>query len=170
MVANYTVDKNKQFQKALNEAQKAVGDLTIPLTLIAKDWFKGNRAIFSLKGPGKYPDLMPKTKAAKKKHVGFVYPILEATGRLSASLTQPTNENAVNQIVNRTQLFLGTRLHYANYLQYGTKHMKPRPMVFIGPESKEFSDVKDIVQRQTIWTKILQDYVVQVSKVSGVGE
>lgn len=164
----YVVDADKRFRLAIERAKQETADLRIPLTLIAKDWFKTNRAIFSLKGPGRYADLSPKYKIQKARRTGFVYPILESTGKLSASITQPTDSNAVNEIINKAALIVGTKVEYAAHLQFGTKRMPARPFVFYGPESKEFGTDKTFATRTTQWLNIINDFIL--GKLGVVGE
>lgn len=140
---NFTVvvDPGKKFQKAIDDALEKTGDLTIPFTEIAKEWFQGNKAIFSLKGHGKWDDLSDKYKKRKKSELNFVYPMFRAkSGKLEESLVNPKGDGSVNQIINKTTLILGTSVKsrsgkpYPIYLQAGTKHMPARPFVLIGAE------------------------------------
>jgi phage gpG-like protein len=164
---SYVVDPDRRFQEAIKRAKLVTQDLTIPLSLISKDWFKTNRVIFNLKGPGRYADLKEKTKQQKQKRTGFVYPILEATGRLSASITQPTDGSAISEIINKSSLVLGTKVPYAGYLQFGTKNMPARPMVFFGPESREWGTDKTFQIRTTQWLNILNSYILEKLGASG---
>lgn len=165
---SYVVDPENKFKEAIKRAKLETSDLRIPLTLIAKDWFNTNRTIFNLKGPGRYRDLKPNTKAQKKRKFGFVYPILEASGKLSASVTQPTNANAVNEIINKAMLVVGTSVPYAGFLQFGTKNMPSRPFVFFGPESREWGSDKTFAVRPTQWLNIINSFILE--KLGAVGE
>lgn len=172
------VDPKGEFRRLLNEAEKQVADLTIPLKEIARRWFKGNRAIYSLKGPGKYKDLSVRPmfpfweaegsplrrlfsggyKEYKEAKFGFVYPILKATGRLEKSITDPASEESIHAIIDKKILYLGSKVPYAEFLQTGTKKMPSRPYVLIGPEQvgpDEFN------QRYEIFGNILRDFIAQ---------
>lgn len=164
---SFVVDPDKRLRSALARALEETEDLRVPLTLIAKDWFKTNRVIFQLKGPGRYVDLKPRTKAQKRRKFGFIYPILEASGKLSASITQPTNPNAVNEIINKRTLVMGTKVPYAGYLQYGTSNMPARPFVFFGPESREWGSESTFAVRQTQWLNMINSYILE--KMGAVG-
>lgn len=165
---SYVVDPEQRFIKALERAKRETQDLRVPLTMISKDWFKTNRTIFQLKSPGKYVDLKESTKKQKKAKYGFIYPILKATGRLEASITQPTGVDSINEIINKAALILGTKVPYAGFLQFGTRNMPSRPMVFFGPESKEWGTDKSFKIRPTQWLNILNSYIL--AKMGGVGE
>lgn len=164
----YEVDPNKRLQTSIDEAIKEIGDLTIPYKLMARQWFKGNLSIFDpgRAGPGKYVDLSPKYKKAKQKNLGFVYPILLASGRLRDSVTNPTDKYAVNYIVNRKYLFLGSsavtkkNAPYAIYMQKGsTKRNYPaRPFVLIGAEQVADSSQNE---RLEAWITTINDFVIK---------
>lgn len=149
-------------QRALNKASKQVSDLTIPFTLIAKSWFKSNKAIYALKGPGKFADLTELYKKTKQRKLGFTYPILRgATRSLEKSITEPTDGQSVNMIVNKKTLILGTKVEYGPFLHFGTVKMKARPFVLIGAEQ---TGPPEFNKRLEAWIKILEDFVVQTTR------
>jgi phage gpG-like protein len=162
-ITSYSVDPDKQFQEAIKDARKQVNDLTIPFTLMTKSWFKSNRAIFSLKGPGKYVDLSERYKPQKEKAVGFIYPILKRHGALEASLTVAGDSNAISYIINKNTLVLGTKVPYAARHQFG-EGVPKRPFMFIGAEQ---TAPEEINRRRDAWIAILTDYVMQVSQGFG---
>lgn len=163
-MVNYQVDPDKKFQAAITAALKEVSDLTIPYTLITKSWFKGNRAIFALKGPGKYVDLTPGYKKQKKKAVGFVYPILRRSGALERSITEPGDPASISLIINKTTLILGTKVPYGKYHQFGTKRLPKRPFILVGAEQVSPPDLN---RRREAWLQIISDYVMQASRKFG---
>lgn len=165
MVTKYVVDPDRRFQEAIQEALTRVRDLSLPLTLIAKDWFQANKAIFTLKGPGKYVDLSERYKERKQKQVGFVYPILKRSGLLEKSVTEPGNSNSINLILNKNTLVLGTKVKYAPYHQLGTKFLPIRPILFTGGEQAAPSEV---YRRSQIWVMQLAKYALDSSQ--GVGK
>lgn len=164
MELQYAFDKDSSFQRKLQQVFKATGDLTIPLTLMAREWYRGNRSIFALKGPGRYTDLDPDYKKDKQNDVGFVYPILKRSGRLSWSITIPYNSDAINYIVNKNTLVLGTRVPYAVYHQSNQprKKMPYRPFLFVGVEQIAPHDIQQ--NRLKNWLKILDNYFTQKMK------
>jgi phage gpG-like protein len=165
---SYDIDADKKFQSALVRAKAVTSDLTIPLTLISKDFYKSQKAIFMLKGPGQYPDLQddpPPGRSTKREKVrlGFsVYPILKRTGRLEGSTTIPTHPDAVNQIINRRTLIIGSKVPYGVYHQSDKPRKTKLPMrkfLFIGPESTfATSDQQGRVGR---WLNILNSYILK---------
>lgn len=157
---SYEVDNDKKFQKALAEAGKRVANLTTPLNLIANDFYKSERAIFQLKSAGQYPDLADRTKQFKIGLLGTPYPILRLTGKLEASLTKRGDANAVNDILGKKTLVIGTLVDYGVYHQSD----KPRSVIplrkflFIGPEAPKFA-TSEQMGRLERWMSILSDYV-----------
>lgn len=161
----YEVDPDKKFQNAFKKAAKKVEDLTIPLTLITKMWYQGNKSIFELKGPGKYEDYAPDSKyrAQKIKKIGQLYPMLLLTGKLRTSITDASGAGAFNQIVNKKSLFLGVDkadIPYAGVHQYGYKTTPKRPFLLTGVEQVATDRQKVSIG---LYLKILNDYVRQVT-------
>lgn len=169
------VDVNGEIKDALKRAKDLSLNLTLPFTLISKSWFKANRSIFALKSPGKYPDYggfnpgaiaygqTTRREAAKKSKLakwGFVYPMMRASGNLEASLTDPTHPESINVIVNKTALYLGTRVDYAPYHQSSAARTKMpfRPVVFIGAEQIAPTELRN---ESTRWVNIIDDYIQQ---------
>lgn len=158
MVVKFQVDPDKAFQKEIEATLREVDDLTVPYTLMIQSWFKSNRAIFSLKGPGKYTDISQAYKTRKQKEVGFVYPILKRSGALAESITNPSDSNSIAKIINKRTLILGSSIFYGPFHQYGTKHMPARPWVLLGAEQ---TAPEEINQRREAWMAILRNWVMQ---------
>lgn len=139
-----------------------MGDLTVPLKLIAQSWFRSNRAIFTLKGPGKYADLSPAYKAFKARHLGTAYPIMRLSGQVEQSITDPTDPNSISYILNKNHLVLGTSIEYANINAKGSKknNLPARPVVLFGNESVAPGPLNARVEA---WKKMLLSYVGDVS-------
>jgi len=161
MELQYAFDPDNEFVKKLEKAFEATQDLTIPLTLMAREWFKSNRSIFKLKGPGRYKDLSPKYKAFKESVIGQVYPILKFSGALEDSITNPKDPSAINFIINKNTLILGTKVPYAIYHQSNEPRSKMpyRPFLFVGVEQIAPQDIQQ--NRLKNWIKILDSYVSQ---------
>lgn len=165
---SYSIDNDNAFQNALDRALRTTKDLSIPLTQISKDFYRGQRAIFTLKGPGQYPDLAPSTKNAKFRDFGFRYPILKRTGKLAKSMTDPKDQNAINIISNKRSLFLGTQVEYGIYHQSDRPRNKIplRKFIFIGPEAPRFAKGRT-AGRVTRWNNILNSFVLNTMKKQG---
>lgn len=136
------------FLASVREAQRTVGDLTIPLTEIGQDWMRTNQTIFTLSGPGPWKDLSggragrnAKTgryqspnsgyKAQKLKKWGFIYPILKASGALERSITQPGDPNSLFEIINGETLILGTKVTSPGGVNYAAILNEARPFMNI---------------------------------------
>jgi phage gpG-like protein len=182
---SYVVDNDKRFRKALDRVSFDIKDLRIPLTLIAKDFYRSERAIFQLQGPGQYPDLSKKPffawwetgklktrylggyKSYKQAKWGFAYPILKRTGRLADSVTNPSSPDAINRIENQNSLLIGTLVPYGIYHQSDrTRSRIPlRKFLFIGPESRfATNDQKGRLER---WVGILEGFYAEKLKSIG---
>ena len=164
-----TVDPQKRFHNAITKATKELDDLRVPLSLISRSWFKGNKAIFSLAGEGKYEKLSGKYRKWKIAKLGGIK-ILRRSGSLEKSLTSPSDAYSVNNIANNKVLTVGTKVlspsgrPYAIYLQNGTKFMPARPPVLIGPEQVAPASMR---KQMDNWARILEQYVLQKSKQFG---
>lgn len=166
-MVEYLVDPDGRFKQAVISASQAVGDLTVPFQQITKSWYQGNKAIFSLKGPGQYQDLSPDYKKQKQKNYGFIYPILRAGGTLEDSITNASSEKTISRIINKNILELGTSVDYGVYHQSLEPRNKIpfRPFLFIGAEQQAPSQLQT---RRDAWIAILGSWVDQVLAQKGV--
>ena len=167
-MAQYTIDDSGKFESALKDALLKSGDLTIPFNSMTREWFKANRAQFSLKGPGQYTDLKKKTKKQKAAAGFSVYPILVRNGKLKRSMIVPGDTGSVANIVNKKFLFLGTKVKskkghsYPASLHYGTKTGMPkRPVVFAKGEGAAPQQIK---KRNKLWIESIKKYEMDISK------
>ncbi len=156
---SYEIENDKAFNAKLKKLAKKSSDLTIPLTLISKDFYKSEKSIFLLKGPGQYKDLKDIYKKRKQKAVGFIYPILKRSGALERSVTSPSDKSSINQIVNKNTLIIGTKVPYGVFHQSDAprKTLPLRKFLFIGPEAIRFgtSATKGRLER---WIGILDGF------------
>ena len=174
---SYIVDNDKKFREALLKMGKATDDFRIPLTLIGRDFYKSERIIFQLNGPGLYQDLAPAagkdgnptttSDYADEKwlELGFAYPILKgATGRLSASLLSSSAPDAVYELSNKT-LIIGTDVEYAIYHQSdrkGRKRLPQRKFLFITGGEEEVSQDSRITGRLERWLMMIENHTEQI--------
>ena len=56
---DWTIENNIAFQKKLDELGEATNDFRIPLKLVASDFYRSNRKLFTLQSAGLYQDLSP---------------------------------------------------------------------------------------------------------------
>ena len=187
------VDPGKALSSFLKKAAEQVQDLRLPLNLIAQQWFKSNLAIFDLSGPGKYPPFKNSISAKsrgmalsgmrkgthyditkspyqiqKLKEVGFDYPLLKKYGALESSITNPTDPNAVNYLINKVSMALGTTVPYAIYHQSKDPRtvMPYRPMILFGNEQVAPGALSGRVAQ---WKSLIENYVKRVSGVPNNG-
>jgi len=169
---SYSVDNDRAFSKAVRRAAREVGDLRLPLTLITQDFYKSNKAIWKLKGPGQYPDLAQSTKDRKEAAGKPIYPILQFTGRLRDSMTKASHSDALHQIINRRTLILGTKVDYGKFHQSDIlprTRLPQRKFLFLGPESSRGVPIKADKDKEgrgrlERWTSILGAHVAAVTK------
>lgn len=170
---SYQVDAQKRFERAVRSAHAAVGSLKTPLTLIANDFYKSQKAIFQLKGPGQYPDIKEATKAAKKRNKVPEYPILmgintkgHSRGTLARSTLSKNDENAIFNL-EETKVTIGTKVFYGRFHQFGTGTIPMRKFLFVGPEAAINAADPILSGRLERWTGILSQYVIAKLKLVG---
>lgn len=154
LVGSYSIENDRQFAAEIEKSVKLVGDLRVAFGLIGRDWFKSNRAQFSLKGSGQYTPLRERYAQEKRRAVGNK-PILVRSGRLRDSVT---NFGSADSVINITQtaMILGTRVPHGIYHQSD----KPRRVIplrkflFIGPEAPRTAP-SQITGRLERWMGIL---------------
>jgi len=156
---SYSVKNDREFKSTVRKALAQVGDLRVPFQSIQRDFYKSEKAIFSLKGPGQYPDLAPSTKNEKFRDFGFRYPILKRTGRLERSVTSANSPDSISFVGKKT-LIIGTSVPYGIFHQSDEprKKIPLRKFLFIGPEAKKFATSQQ-VGRARRWTRIIDEYV-----------
>lgn len=182
---SYKVENDRRLQAAIDNAFFKIRDLRVPFRAILRDFYQSRKAIFRLKGPGKYPPFKgPKVADTwknpgkpdqrtrdgnltayenfKLKSVGFTYPLLRFSGRLQGSITTPSHPDA-EQIVTKESLTIITKVPYANYHQQdnpnlGNRVIPTRKFFFIGGES---SATDRQLER---YIKIINDHVEKVAK------
>lgn len=169
---SYSVDNDNSFKGAIQKALDQVGDLRIPFTLIAADFYRSQAAIWKLSGPGQYPDLSDAYKKRKQKKVGFIYPILKLNGFLEVAASVQNGPGNITQIT-KTSLIMGVdgkAVPYAIYHQSDgpRKHLPQRKFLFIGPESIKFANSEQ-QGRSERWLGIMNEFLVQTMKKSGLG-
>jgi len=165
-----------EFDRKISAALKAVKSLFPEFTVIANMWYKDNRQIFDLKSAGQYEDYKPGKKGRpspymiyKRKHAKGLnnnfYPLLKFSGKLAASITNPSAPGAVRSIT-ATSLVLGTQIPYAIYHQLGTKNMPARPPI-INKKSAEHGQSHIFESRLASYMRVIAESVAKrVGEVS----
>lgn len=168
---SYSVENDKKFFKALDETIAQVEDLRVPLKLITKDFYKSEKAIFKLKSSGEYPDFKNGGKDSpyakwKQKKFGFTYPLLKRTGKLERSVTNPTDLNAINYLVGKQLLVIGSKVDYLVFHQSDAPRSKIplRKVLFVGPESIKWARDGEITGRLSRWLDILREHTLSIAE------
>lgn len=176
MIRSYIVDNDEVFKRQLELLAKYTSDFRIPFYLIANDFYKSNRKLFTLASKGLYQDLAPAEgidgnptttsdyKKRKQRQVGFVYPILFKTGKLAASILD-RNAPGADFFINEETLIMGTEVSYAKYHQSDEKprtRIPQRKIVFIDGGPAEKARDADIAGRRERWGNIIIDHVLQL--------
>lgn len=196
VTASYSPENDARFRAMLANASQVSQDLRVPFGLISRDFYRSEKAIFQLKGPGQFPPFqqgglgrhsrvqyaqdgvgvkrlapgkeydLSKTPYQKRKlkKFGFDYPLLVATGKLAASMTNPNAAGSVNIITNLS-LVIGTTVAYGIYHQSDDPRRKIplRKFVFIGPEAQRFA-TSDQMGRLERWMNYLNDHILRQLK------
>jgi hypothetical protein len=176
MVMQKTIPSNlldPEFQRIFKETADRVKYMKPALMSIRDDWYRENRTLFKLRGPGKFTDLKDSTKrqkiraAADGKITGLTrppYPILLArNGRIQSGLTDKASQYTVNEVTD-TSLTVGIKGEdYFLYQQKGTTRMARHPFIF---KSRADGDDQWTNQRDR-WVKILLGY--QARRLAAMG-
>jgi len=163
------VADDSQVLDALNKLLKEGGDGRPAFKSISSDWYKWNRRLFRLKGPGKYEDLTEGYKKAKKKALGTrtPYPILRGKyRRIESGLTEQGSEYNVHEM-NKTSLVMGVQnAEEAVYNQLGTIKMPARIFVFNSKHGGQ-----EFQLQMTRWKQIYQDTLGRrINRIKGKGK
>jgi hypothetical protein len=129
--SGYTVKmEDAQVQRAFRALLAESGDARPCFRSIESDWYKTNKMIFTLKGPGQYADLSAGYKKAKMRFMGTQtpYPILRAkTGSIEAGLTDKGSPYTVREMTRKT-LTLG--IQGKNYFPFQQAGSHKHPFIF----------------------------------------
>ena len=169
---SYVVKNDKRIEDALMRARGIVTDLRPAFLLIKRDFQKSNRAIFSLKGPGKYPDFKGKkgkdgmTNYQRRKEritkLPKGYPLLKFSGALEESLTSDGDGSVT--VIERQYAQFGSTISYLKYHQAETPGRGIIPIrkpLFIGPESTTYASNKELTGRAERWLNIINTYTLR---------
>jgi phage gpG-like protein len=150
---SFSIENDTEFKNHLENALDQVQDLRFAFGEISRDFFKSNKAVFTLKNGGQYPPLSREYEERKRKILGRIEPILVFSGRLRDSLTGNPNSDSIVRI-GKASLILGTSVSYGYYHQADA----PRSKI---PQRK-FLFIDDA--RKTRWMRIIDDEVARKLK------
>lgn len=173
MVADFdfVIENEKAFKASLDRLGAVTSDFRIPFMIIASDFYRSQRKLFKLAGPGLYDRLGGKNasstkskKAEKQKErtVGFAYPVLVGkTQNLSRSTL--TNSHRFSHFkLTKRELEIGTKIPYGKFHQFGTKHIPIRKFIFIDGGPADRSKDSSISGRRERWINIVEDHITQL--------
>lgn len=174
----------------INKFGKEISDLRPPLIQIAREFYKSNKFIFKLQGPGKYTDFVgPKIAQTWKdpgrpwmrKRDGSMtayqwdktqekwpgvnskgYPLLRASGALERSITQDGDPNSV-KVLTKKSLVIGTQVEYGVHHQYGAPkaNLPMRKFLFIDASTTESTNPA-LSRRSEAWIKAIETYMNRI--------
>lgn len=145
-----SISGDVQFDRAFNRVEEQISDFRPLWPSVIKEFYSITSAQFESEGTagasGKFAPLKP--AYAKFKEVHFPgMPILQATGHLFASMTDPEASDAILR-PEKDQLTIGTKTPYAIHHQRGTPKMKARKIVSLSEDSKR--RIQKAIQRPLV--------------------
>lgn len=155
LIQSYSIENDKEFRAAIEEAARKVGNLRFAFQEISRDWFKSNTTIFKLKGSGLYPPLSDEyAKRKAKTHPGA--PIMVRSKRLKNSISGQPNKDSIVKI-GKAAMILGTKVPYGEYHQSDKprSRLPLRKFLFIGAEAPRTAPSR-ITGRQERFLKIIE--------------
>jgi len=161
-VFDWEIENKEAFDRGLERLGRTTSDFRIPLTLIGNDFYKSQKQLFQLKGPGLYKDLADSTKKQKAPNV---YPILVGkTGDLAASTLSKSHKFSL-YFLGKQELLIGTTVPYGKFHQSDKQRTKipQRKFIFITGGAGDKSADSGINGRKERWLNIMNDHVLQVT-------
>lgn len=173
---DWEIENVEAFKRALDKLGEVSSDFRIPFRLIASDFYRSNRKLFTLQGAGLYQDLSPARgqdgnpsttsnyKEQKLKNLGFAYPILVGrTRNLSNSILSKSHRYS-KFFLGRKSMEMGTTVPYGKYHQAGGNRRKipQRKFVFIDGGPADKSSDSNIAGRRERWMNIIEDHIKQL--------
>lgn len=179
---DWQIENQIEFTDALRRLAERVGDLRPIFRPIANDFYKGQRIIFGLKGPGKYQDLAPATgkagnptttsnyKRRKLNLVGRLYPILDLSGELKDSVLSRNDPKAVFEM-EKLSLVIGTEVEHGIYHQSDEPRrvIPQRKFIFIDGGPRDQSRSSFVAGRRERWLNSINDYLSRVVRGRALG-
>jgi len=157
----FAIENEALFQRQLERLGELTSDFRIPLNLIANDFYRSQRKIFTLRSAGRYPELAQSTIDQKERLLGKgnAWPILFRTGRLAKSVLDRNSPEA-EFFIGKQTLIMGTSVPYAIYHQSDAprSRLPLRKVVFL--DGGPFDEAKDGKNgRRERWGSIIFDYI-----------
>ncbi len=147
---NLGVEGEKRLRAVLQVSIDAIDDMDPAWQRIRDDFAEEEKDWLDSEGRGSFRRLSPAYAARKAAKYGNK-PILQRSGRLRASLTDPNDRDFVYR-AERLRVVLGTKVRYARYHQKGTRTMPRRPPVRMG---------RDAGKR---WSRIIHEHLFETGQ------
>ena len=135
----YRIHK-KNFEKKLRGLMKRSDDMSPAFSVIGYMFRQSRKTIFSLKGPGQYPDFKggKNSPYAKRKEylLGRKYPLLYLSGDLKESIIDKNDSKNIT-VIDKKAFAFGTKIPYAKYHNSDRlrKKIPLRKFIFWGHEA-----------------------------------
>lgn len=164
---NWSISNVNDVNDALNRLGKEISDFRIPFTLIASDFYRSQRKLFTLQSKGLYVDLSEWYKKQKQKEVGFIYPILVGKSRALSNSTLGRDNLYSKFSISATTMVIGTTVPYGKYHQSDLPRTRLPQRKFIFIDGGKGDKSKDGVNgRRERWIKIIDTHIDQL--INGV--
>lgn len=177
----WTIENQIKFQKSLDALGRYTSDFRIPFRLIASDFYRSQRKLFTLKSAGLYHPLggfnyarrewngltrRENAENEKERRTGHAWaPILFGeTGNLRDSTLSKNHKNSIF-FVGRQELQIGSNVPYGKYHQSDKKprtKIPQRKFIFIDGGPADRSRDSSINGRRERWKKIIQTHIKQI--------
>jgi phage gpG-like protein len=155
---NFSFNTNSQtVLGGLTDFQDSLADNTSALAAVADDLREMIGEQFSTEGAAGGTPWSPLATSTLRKSRGLRSGILDLTGALKGSLTDPGAPGHV-ETTDGQQLLFGSELPYANFHQVGTRRMTARPIIVLTPD------------RITRWVEIVSGQIEEKTVLLGTGE
>lgn len=177
---DWSIQNVEQFQKKLDQLGKATSDFRIPFRLIASDFYRSQKKIFSLSSEGLYHPLggfrgstiesngLTRRRNAedrKEKETGHPWaPILYGkTGDLRDSTLSKNHKYSIF-FLGRKELQMGSSVPYGKFHQSDRprKTLPQRKFIFIDGGPADRSNDSSINGRRERWTNIIDTHIDQI--------
>ncbi len=163
----WTINNIDDVNASLLRLAKETSDFRIPFRLIASDFYRSQKKLFTLKGKGLWDDLSPKYKVKKAKNppkgAGFVYPILVGKSRALSQSTLSKDAKYAVFGLSKDFLTIGSSVPYGKFHQSDEPRTKmpQRKFIFIDGGAGDMS--KDGVNgRRERWISIVDTHLNQL--------
>jgi phage gpG-like protein len=177
---DWSIQNQDAFDASLKQLGKVTSDFRIPLRIIASDFYRSQKKLFTLQSAGLYPPLggnnfsvieangLTRRRNAedrKEKLTGHPWaPILFGKSGDLRDSTLTKNHRFSVFFLGRQELQIGTNVPYGKFHQSDEPRrvMPDRKFVFIDGGPADRSADSNINGRRERWTNIIEDHIKQL--------